>query len=172
MVRIVGLVAAIALLGACASPPSTGDSVSPPTDAAPVTTGVVSTTSAPTAPAPTTDAATSEPPVQNDEPDEPLVDPDPIVIESITVDITSILTTSAVTDALAGPDGHLWVVTQDGRILDADDDARVVLDISERTSADGERGLLGATLDRENDARLPLYANSATFQKVRFGCST
>lgn len=149
MLRIVGLVAAIALLGACASPPSTGDSVSPPTDAAPVTTGVVSTTSAPTAPAPTTDAPTSEPPVQNDEPDEPRVDPDPIVIDSITVEITSILTTSAVTDALAGPDGHLWVVTQDGRILDADDDARVVLDISERTSADGERGLLGATLDHE-----------------------
>lgn len=151
VVRIVGWVAALALLGACASPPSTDDSVSSAGNAAPVTTGVVpsTATSAPTTPTPTTGAPTTEPPVENDAPDELLVDPDPVVIDSITVEITSILATSAVTDALAGPDGHLWVVTQNGRILDADDDARVVLDISERTSADGERGLLGAALDQE-----------------------
>lgn len=151
VVRIVGWVAALALLGACDSPPSTDDSVSSAGNAAPVTTGVVpsTATSAPTTPTPTTGAPTTEPPVENDAPDELLVDPDPVVIDSITVEITSILATSAVTDALAGPDGHLWVVTQNGRILDADDDARVVLDISERTSADGERGLLGAALDQE-----------------------
>ena len=167
-VRIVGCVTAIALLGACASSPTTDDSVPSLTNAAPVTTGVVSTTatSALAAPAPSTDAPAVDPPVENDNmPDEPIVDPDPIVIESISVEITSILTTSAVTDALAGPDGHLWVVTQGGRILDADDDARVVLDISERTSADGERGLLGATLDHERSV-MWLHHTDATGDTV------
>ncbi|MEY2974585.1 MAG: hypothetical protein RIR49_1005 [Actinomycetota bacterium] len=65
-----------------------------------------------------------------------------------TVDLDHLEPVSALTDVLADPDGTgLWIVEQRGLIRRASGPGGpVVLDITDRTAADGERGLLGAVI--------------------------
>ena len=68
----------------------------------------------------------------------------------------------ALTDALIDPTGtRLLVVEQSGRILDVtDDQAATLLDITDRTTADGERGALGATFSRDGQWLIVNYTSN------------
>lgn len=55
------------------------------------------------------------------------------------------------TAGVAGPDDTLWIAERPGRVrvLDGEDLGEPVLDISDETTTDGERGLLGIAFDPE-----------------------
>lgn len=69
------------------------------------------------------------------------------------VALTTLTQVGRLTDAIVDPSGtRLLVVEQSGRILEiGPDDANVIADVSDRTAADGERGLLGATFTTDGD---------------------
>jgi glucose/arabinose dehydrogenase len=85
-------------------------------------------------------------------PQEQVRDPDPapgrpqVSIEP--VDLEVLEPVAALTDVLAAPDGSgLWIIEQRGLIRRLGTAGEpVVLDITDRTTADGERGLLGVVL--------------------------
>ena len=68
----------------------------------------------------------------------------------------------ALTDALVDPTGtRLLVVEQAGRILDVTDgNAATLLDITDRTAAEGERGALGATFSRNGQWIIVNYTSN------------
>ena len=65
------------------------------------------------------------------------------------VTLTPVATAQAPTAGVAGPDGTVWIAERAGRVrvLTADGLGEPVLDISEETTTDGERGLLGIAFD-------------------------
>ena len=79
-------------------------------------------------------------------------DPDPVPgrpeVSLIPVDLGHLPPVAALTDVLADPTGTgLWIVEQRGLIRRATGDGDpVILDITDRTAANGERGLLGAVI--------------------------
>ena len=79
-------------------------------------------------------------------------DPDPVPgrpeVSLIPVDLGRLTPVAALTDVLADPTGTgLWIVEQRGLIRRAMGDGDpVILDITDRTAANGERGLLGAVI--------------------------
>ncbi|MDA2959167.1 MAG: PQQ-dependent sugar dehydrogenase [Actinomycetota bacterium] len=161
--RIAALCVPTALVAGCGPSSSAPDEDSSPTTTVAIVDMPPSTVAPSTAPSTTALSPSADTPPTTDVPTR---DPRPVAIAAPTVTITEIIRTAAVTDALAGPDGHLWVVTQDGQILDVDDDGRAVLDIGDLTKADGERGLLGVEID---DMRSVLWAHHTLADGDRAG---
>ncbi|MEU2756306.1 PQQ-dependent sugar dehydrogenase [Streptomyces albidoflavus] len=83
-----------------------------------------------------------------DEPDTP-VQPD-------TVTLTDVAEAQNPTAGAAGPDDTVWIAERAGtvRVLDREGLSDPVLDISDQTTTDGERGLLGVAFD---ESRAHLY---------------
>ncbi|MGA1569868.1 MAG: hypothetical protein ACO38K_09405, partial [Ilumatobacteraceae bacterium] len=161
--RIAALCVPTALVAGCGPSSSAPDEDSSPTTTVAIVDMPPSTVAPSTAPSTTALSPSADTPPTTDVPTR---DPRPVAIAAPTVTITEIIRTAAVTDALAGPDGHLWVVTQDGQILDVDDDGRAVLDIGDLTKADGERGLLGVEID---DMRSVLWVHHTLADGDRAG---
>ena len=71
------------------------------------------------------------------------------------------------TDAIIDPTGtRLLVVEQSGRVLDVtDDQTATLLDITDRTTAEGERGALGATFSRDGQWLIVNYTSNRDADK-------
>jgi len=67
------------------------------------------------------------------------------------VALTELTTAQSPTAGAAGPDGTVWIAERAGtvRVLNDQGLGEPVLDVSDETTTDGERGLLGITFDKE-----------------------
>lgn len=118
---------------------------------------------------PSTSATTGAPP--DTVPEEQATDPDPVPgqprVTIQPVDLADLAPVAALTDVLAAPDGSgLWLVEQRGLIRRTGGGDQVVLDVTDRTTADGERGLLGAVLIDDGRRLVVDYTSSATGDTV------
>ncbi|PSM44633.1 sugar dehydrogenase [Streptomyces dioscori] len=68
-----------------------------------------------------------------------------------TVALTALTTAQSPTAGAAGPDGTVWIAERAGTVRPLNDQGlgQPVLDVSDETTTDGERGLLGIAFDKE-----------------------
>ncbi len=148
---LLGVVGALVLVGSACG----GD------DAADDTGGPIVVTTDSTAPADTADPSTTGAPTTA--PESPPVDPSPMGDPEI--DVVQVATLELPV-ALAGRSGDpsLYVVEQPGRVTAVDPvsgEARTVLDISDLTVSQGERGLLGLAFAPSGDLAYVNYTDVA-----------
>lgn len=138
------------------SPPGSPASAPAPTVGAGPSSGPPTATDDPAASSPSTPATastdgTGAPPAV--ETTSPAVEPTATLTEVASVD-------TPVDLAWRDGDDGLYVVEQDGRVVRiSDEDPTVVLDLSELTGADGERGLLGLAFAPEGDLAYVNYTD-------------
>jgi glucose/arabinose dehydrogenase len=132
--RLVALAAVTAMLGACSatSPDPSGSPAGSPVPASALQSG-----SAEPSPAPTSTPASTSSALPT-----PAADPAQIGLELVARGLAMPV------GMVAGDAGRLYVIEQGGRIVAAEPDGtlRQVADLSDRTEAAGERGLLGLSL--------------------------
>lgn len=160
MRRLAATVAVAVALAACAPDEgpddAAGGSGSATTVAAPTTTPTTETVNATGSPDDVGDGDT--PPETRD--------PDPVPgrpeVSLRPVDLGHLAPVAALTDVLTDPPGTgLWIVEQRGLIRRVTGDGDpVILDITDRTAANGERGLLGAVLIDGGDRLVVNYTST------------
>ena len=156
-VRRLALALAVALSASACGPDGTADRAVVGSEPATSSTTAVTPTAAPATDASSTSTTTEVTTAR---------DPDPAPgrpeVSLRPVDLGALAPVAALTDILTDPTGaELWIVEQRGLIRRATGDGDpVILDITDRTAADGERGLLGAVLVDDGERLVVNYTST------------